>query len=135
MQTAEIPELDASGLRRFGVTTGAIVAGLFGLLFPYLFERPWPAWPWIVFAVLSVWALAAPATLNPLYRAWMRLGMLLGRVTTPVILTLVFFVAILPGSIILRFLRKDFMQRKFEDVPTYRIRSRQPSTENMEKPY
>jgi len=102
---------------------------------PFLFDRPWPIWPWVVLAVLFAWALVAPATLDPFYKSWMKLGLLLGRVTTPVILTLVFLVAILPASILLRLARKDFMRRQFEDSPTYRIKSRQPPAENMEKPY
>jgi hypothetical protein len=135
MHMSEIPELDAGGLRRFGLTTGAILAGLFGVLFPWFFDRPWPVWPWIVFAVLAAWALAAPSTLKYLYKGWMQFGLLLGHVTTPVVLTLVFIVAILPAAMILRILRKDFMRRKFEEAPTYRVKSRQPSPANMEKPY
>jgi Saxitoxin biosynthesis operon protein SxtJ len=131
----EIPQLDANGLRQFGLTTGTIFAGLFGVLFPYLFERPWPIWPWVVFAVLVAWALAAPATLNPLYKGWMRIGLLLGRVTTPVILTVIFIVTILPGSIALRLFRRDYMRRKFDEAPTYRVISKKPSVANMEKPY
>src|SRR5690606_1788145 len=112
MQLNEIPNLNDSELRQFGITTGAIVAALFGLLFPFLFDRPWPIWPWVVLAVLFAWALVAPATLDPFYKSWMKLGLLLGRVTTPVILTLVFLVAILPASILLRLARKDFMRRQ-----------------------
>jgi len=131
----EIPVLDAQGLRQFGLTTGAIIAGLFGLIFPYFFSDSWPVWPWIVFAVLAGWALVAPATLGPLYRGWMRLGLLLGKITTPIVLTLAFIIAILPAAIILRLSRKDPMHRKFDDTKTYRIESRQPSIKNLEKPY
>lgn len=135
MRMSEIPELDANGLRRFGLTTGAVFAGLFGVLFPYVFDRSWPIWPWIVFAVLALWAVVVPVTLNPVYVGWMRIGMLLSRVTTPIILTLVFIVAILPGSIVLRLLGKDFMHRKFDQSASYRVKSKKPSVANMEKPY
>jgi hypothetical protein len=37
-----IPALDRNGLRRFGITTGGIIAALFGLFFPWLLERPIP---------------------------------------------------------------------------------------------
>lgn len=132
---SEIPELDASGLRRFGLTTGAILAVLFGVFFPYIFDRPWPAWPWATFAVLAAWAAIAPSTLRPVYTGWMRLGMLLGKVTTPIIMTLVFVITIVPMALVLRIFRRDFMRRKFDGSPTYRVKSRQPSVENMEKPY
>lgn len=131
----EIPTLDAQGLRQFGLTTGAIIAGLFGLFFPYVLDRAWPVWPWIAFAVLAIWALAAPGTLGPIYKGWMRVGLLLGKVTTPIVLTLVFAIAIFPVAMILRLLRKDPMQRKLGEGETYRVESRQPSIKNLEKPY
>lgn len=131
----EIPVLDAKGLRQFGWTTGAIVAVLFGLFFPYILNLDWPVWPWIIFAILTVWALAAPKTLNPLYKGWMRLGLLLGKITTPIVLTLVFVITILPGAMFMRLLGNDPMRRKFDQAETYRVESRQPSMNNLEKPY
>ena len=38
----KIPVLDRKGLREFGLVTGGIIAGLFGLFFPWLIERPFP---------------------------------------------------------------------------------------------
>ena len=130
-----IPELDVRGLRQFGLTTGAIVATLFGIVLPYVFDRPWPIWPWIVFAILAAWGAIAPSSLRPVYRGWMRIGILIGKVTTPIILTLVFVVAIIPTSLVLRILGKDMMHRKFDQSPSYRVTSKNPSVENMEKPY
>jgi amino acid transporter len=135
MKASDIPELDTRGLREFGLTTGAILVVLFGGVFPYVFDRPWPVWPWIVFAILALWAIVAPNTLKPLYHGWMRLGLLLGKVTTPIIMTLVFAITIVPMALALRLLRRDFMRRKFDDSPSYRVKSRPPSVENMEKPY
>lgn len=135
MQAARIPELDARGLRRFGLTTGGIVAVLFGVLFPLLFAASWPLWPWIIFVLLGIWAIVAPATLDPLYKGWMRVGILLGRITTPIILTLVFAVAFVPAALVMRLLGKDPMRRRFDSTDTYRLKSKNPSSENMEKPY
>lgn len=130
-----IPELDARGLRNFALTTGAILATLFGIAFPYLFSRPWPVWPWVVFAILAVWGITAPNSLRPVYRGWMHVGLLLSKVTTPIILTLVFIIAIIPTAIVLRLLGKDMMRRKTDGSPSYRVASKNPSVENMEKPY
>ena len=49
----DIPELDAAGLRRFALVTGAILAVLFGVLLPWLFGFGFPLWPWIVAGVLA----------------------------------------------------------------------------------
>ena len=40
-----IPELDHTGLREFGLTTGVAVIVIFGLFFPWILGRDWPAWP------------------------------------------------------------------------------------------
>jgi len=132
---SDIPELDKSGLRSFGITTGGIVAVIFGILVPYVLDRAWPMWPWIVAAVLAGWALVAPTTLGPVYRGWMRFGLLAGKIVTPIILTIVYIVTIIPTSIALALMGKDMMRRKFDSGPSYKVRSKQPSVENMEKPY
>ena len=55
--THTIPEPDRKGLRESGLVTGGILAGLFGLFFPWLLETGIPLWPWLVGAVLALWAL------------------------------------------------------------------------------
>lgn len=135
MNVADIPELDAKGLRSFGFTTGAIVAVLFGLVLPYLIGHAWPKWPWIVAGVLFLWAAVLPATLRPVYYGWMRIGLLLGKIMTPLILTLVYAIAVIPTSLCLRLFRKDLLQLKFDGSSSYRVESKKPSVGNMEKPY
>ncbi|MDH3901107.1 MAG: SxtJ family membrane protein [Gammaproteobacteria bacterium] len=86
----EIAELDKPGLRKFGLITGAIVVGLFGLLLPWLLDHHWPVWPWVVAAALWVPALVFPAVLKPVYRGWMKFGAVLGFINTRLILGLFF---------------------------------------------
>lgn len=132
----DIPELDRAGLRKFGLTTGAIVAVLFGLLIPWLISADNPLWPWLIAAPLVLWALVAPATLNPVYRGWMRVGGMIGAVTNRLILGIVFFLILLPMGVIMRLLGRDTMARKFDaHLPSYRIPSRRRSEKNMERPF
>lgn len=132
----DIPELGRSGLRGFGLLLGGMVAGLFGLLFPWLLDRPWPLWPWAVFATLAVWALAIPRSLRPIYRVWMRFGLLLSRITTPVILGLVYFVIVTPMAALLHLRRNDPMARRFDPgARSYRIPSRKAPIKHLEKPF
>jgi len=130
-----IPELDRKGLREFGLVTGAIVAGLFGLFFPWVLERSWPLWPWAIFALLGLWGLIAPLSLRPVYRVWMRFGLLLSKITTPIIMGLVFFVVITPIGLVRRLAGRDSMSRGFDDSSTYRVSSTKPASDNLEKPY
>ncbi len=132
----DIPELDRKGLREFALVTGGIFAGLFGLFFPWLLSRPYPYWPWILAAVLAAWGLVAPMTLRPVYRIWMRFALLLSRITTPLVLGIVYFLVLTPAALIMRLLGKDPMARRFdENAESYRIRSEKSPKEQMERPF
>lgn len=130
-----IPELDRKGLREFGLVTGGIVAVLFGLLFPWLFELSLPVWPWIIFGILGAWGLAAPMSLRPVYRGWMRFGLLLSKITTPIIMGIVFYGVITPFSLVLKILRKDAMRRKLDEGDSYRVTREKIRDDSLEHPY
>ena len=132
----DIPELDRAGLRKFGVTTGAIVAGLFGVFFPWLLNVGFVLWPWVLFAVLAVMGLVAPMSLRPVYQGWMRFGLFMSRFTTPLIMGLVFFLVITPTALIMKLLGKDPMKRELvQDQTTYRVASSKAAREAIERPY
>ncbi len=136
MSNPTIPELDKKGLRQFGLTTGAIVAVLFGLFFPWVFEAGFPLWPWILFGLLAGWAIVAPLSMKPVYRGWMRISILLSKITTPIIMGAVFIFAIVPMSVVLKLTRWDPMKRKFDgDVTTYRVESIKPTKDTLERPF
>ena len=131
-----IPELDRKGLRQFGLVTGGILAALFGLFFPWLLEHAYPYWPWIVGGVLALWALAIPQTLGGFYRKWMQFALLLSRITTPLIMGVVYLLVITPAGLIMRLIGGDPMARRFDsDAESYRIRSKKTPKENMGKPF
>ena len=130
-----IPELDRKGLREFALVTSGVVVGLFGLLLPWLFNLGWPSWPWILAAVLSTLGFIAPMALQPVYKLWMRFGLILSKITTPIIMGLVFFLVITPTGLIRRLLSGDPMTRSFDDGESYRVPSKKAPAKNMERPF
>ena len=130
-----IPELDKKGLREFGLVTGAIVAVLFGLFFPWVLDLPIPPWPWVIAGVLAAMGLVIPMALRPIYKVWMRFGLLMSKVMTPLVLSIVFYIVITPVGLIRRALRKDSLARKYSSDESYRVPSKKAPPENLEKPY
>lgn len=57
-----------------------------------------------VFLLLSIWR---PIWLQPLNRLWTQLGLLLGRIVTPVAMALLFFLIFTPVAFLARLLGKD----------------------------
>lgn len=136
MSVHAIPELDSNGLRRFALVTGTIVVVLFGLLFPWMLDLRIPVWPYVLGGVLALWGLVAPASLKPIYYGWMKFGLLLSRLTTPVVLGFVFYLVIFPIGIAMRLTGRDTMARRLDPgVESYRIPSAKPDKNKMERPF
>jgi hypothetical protein len=73
-------------------------------------------------ALLVVLALAAPALLRWPADAWAALGKLLGRVTTPILLTVVFVVVVVPIGVLMRLFGNDALRlRRDAKATTYWI--------------
>ena len=136
MNNHAIEELDRKGLRNFALTFGAIVVSLFGLFFPWILTSSFPLWPWLLWLFLAAWSVAAPMTLRPFYRAWMKLGLLLSKITTPLVLGIIYYVVITPTGLIAGLFRSDPLQRNCKQASdTFRVESTKKPREHMEKPF
>ena len=132
-----IPTLDNVGLRKFGLTTGAIIVVLFAFLFPWIFDMAaMPLWPWLIAGLLWVPALLIPRVLRPVYTSWMKIGHVIGWVNTRIILGVLFYVLVLPMGLIMRLFGKDPMARKTDrSALSYRVKSVSEPKDRLEKPF
>ncbi len=112
----------------------------FGIVFMVLFAviGLWPlidgaetrVWAFGVAALILTTALIRPTLLTPFNRAWMKFGLLLHKVTNPIIMGLIFFLAVTPSALIMRALGKDPLQRKFDpSAESYWIEREPPGPE------
>lgn len=135
LELHRIPELDRKGLRQFALVSSGVIVGLFGLLLPWLLNRDWPVWPWILAAILVAFGFIAPMTLRHVYKRWMQFGLILSMVTTPIIMGLVFYLMITPIGLIRRLLSDDPLARNFHDGESYRVPCKKTPAKNMERPF
>ena len=126
--------MNAKELRQFGFLFGGFVVAIFGLIFPLLKGRPLPWWPWMVALPFWTLALAAPKSLEPFYRQWMKFGHFMGRVNSTILLTLVYFLLFLPVGIVRRLRGRDPLRLKWDKAAgTYREPSKVIPPANMEE--
>ncbi len=129
-------KLNKKSLREFGLITGGILVGIFGLLLPWLLEHEFPTWPWVVTGILWTLAILLPMSLDPVYRVWMKIGSVLAWINTRIILGIMFYLIFLPVGLVLRLTGKDAMNRKLSKTQdTYRIIHPVPSKNHVEKSY
>ena len=93
--------LTAAEGRRFGLTVG----GAFLVLASLAWWRG-RAHACVAFAaiggLLLLGGLLLPASLGPVFRAWMGLAHLMSRITTPVFLGLLFYLVLMPVGLVMR---------------------------------
>ena len=129
-------DADKKELRQFGLVFATGMALIFGLFLPWLFERPWPLWPWIVAGVFTVTALLLPQALRPVFWLWMKFGHVLGWINTRIILGITFLLLFIPVALVFHLMGKDPMRRRLDpSVSSYRIKSEHLPRERMEKPF
>jgi hypothetical protein len=106
--------------RNFGLVMAA-AAAVFGCL--PLLRLAAPHWWLIAVAVtFAAVALAVPRALHPLNYLWFRLGLLLHRVMSPLIIGAVFFLCVTPIGLIMRLFGKDVLSlRRRADLASYWI--------------
>lgn len=131
----EIGDVSKQELRKFGFIMGGALILLFGLFFPWVFSKSIPLWPWIVAAVFILWALIHPQSMKPVYIVWMKIGGVLGFINTRIILGILFFLIFLPLGMLFKLFGKELIPSKFSDAKSYRVVTRNPSKNHIERPY
>jgi hypothetical protein len=127
-------EINIKGLRDFGFLTGGLTVILFGLLLPWLFSYSIPTWPWIISFLLIGCALVRPLWLRPIYKAWMKIGHILGWVNTRIILGVMYYLIILPIGMIMHLVGYDPMERKKnQSLKSYRKISNKYLKKDLER--
>ena len=131
-----IEKLNKSGLRKFGLTTGALIAVLFGGTLPWMLDYGFPLWPWLLFSLSTIVALAIPMALQPVYLLWMKFGFIMNWINTRLILGLLFYGIFMPVGLLFKFTGRDTMHRKLDkELRSYRKIVEKDSSDNMEHPY
>ena len=106
--------------RSFGFVV-AIVFSAVGLL-PLLGGRPPRWWSLAAAAAVLATALIAPRRLAPFHRAWFRLGLVLHRIVSPVVMAAIYFAVVTPTGLVMRALGKDPLRlRRDPDAESYWI--------------
>lgn len=119
---------EGSSNRSFGVVF-TVVFAVIGL-WPLIAGGAVRLWSLIAAVVFLLAALARPQVLAPLNRLWTRFGLLLQRITNPLIMGLVFYLAVTPTALVMRALGKDLLHRRIDrSAKTYWIDRRPPGPE------
>ena len=111
-------------LREFGFLIGFIFPFLIGWILPLFGGHSFRTWTLFISIPSITLAFTKPILLLYPYKAWMKLGHILGWVNSRIILGLVFFIVLQPIAFIMRILGHDplrtkkFAQESYREIKT-----------------
>jgi len=91
----------------------AVFFFIIGVL-PWFFDHPLRIWSFIVSAAFLAVAFLAPKLLTPLNWFWTRLGLVLHKIVSPLVLGIMFFVVITPMGVVMRLFGKDPLRLRLD---------------------
>ena len=116
----------------------------FGILFFIVFflYGIWPAlssneiriWSLAIGVIFLVLGLLNSKLLTPFNILWVKFGELLGRVISPIVMFIVYFIFVTPLAVIIRLFGKDLLKIKFSKAPSYWI-NREKNIGSMKKQF
>jgi hypothetical protein len=95
---------------------GWLFSAVFALAGGYALWRESRLYPLLLAgaAVLLLLTLFRPRWLAPLNRLWMAVGELFHRIVSPLVLGVIFFAVFTPFGLVMRWMGRDSMKRRFE---------------------
>ena len=73
----------------------------------------------ILFLLTAIITLTKPSLLSPFNRFWMLIGFIIGRVVSPIVLGIIFFLVFSPIAIIMRLFGRDELNLKSKNADTF----------------
>ena len=81
-------------------------------IYPIFFDGNLKIWSLVISIIFLTLGLLNSKILTPFNLLWFKIGMLLGRFISPVVMGLVFFIIVTPTGLIMKLLNKDLLNLK-----------------------
>ena len=97
-------------------------------VYPLINDDSIRIWSLIISLIFLILGLINSNILTPLNQIWFTFGILLGKIISPIIMGIIFFLVVTPTGLIMRILRKDLLNLKFNNSKSYWIEKTGPKS-------
>ena len=119
-------EIKIGSNRSFGIVF--FVVFLLIAAYPLLNQSEIRLWSLLISIIFLILGLLNSKILTPLNKVWFKFGIFLGKVISPLVMGIIFFVVVTPIGIFMRILNKDLLNLKFNKEKTYWIEKNDPKS-------
>ena len=119
-------EIKLPSNRSFGIVFFTVF--LIVCLYPLVNSESIRVWSLIISIIFLVLGLLNSKILAPLNKLWFKFGILLGKIVSPLIMGIIFFLVVTPIGFIMRLLGKDLLNLKYNKKKSYWIEKSGPKS-------
>ena len=119
-------DIKISSNRSFGIVF--FVVFLLIALYPLTYGGEIRIWSLIISILFLILGLLNSKILAPLNKIWFKFGILLGKIVSPLIMGIIFFLVVTPIGFIMRLLGKDLLNLKYNKNKSYWIEKNGPKS-------
>tara|TARA_B100000575_G_scaffold191313_1_gene154373 strand:- start:561 stop:944 length:384 start_codon:yes stop_codon:yes gene_type:complete len=112
-------DIKISSNRSFGIVF--FIVFLLIALYPLIHSEEIRFWSIIISLIFLVLGLLNSKILAPLNKLWFKFGIFLGKIISPLIMGIIFFLVVTPIGILMRLLGKDLLNLKHNKNKSYWI--------------
>ena len=109
---------------------GFVFAALFFLIgiYPIIYSEELRIWSLIIATLFLFLGAINSKILNPLNFLWFKFGMYLGKIISPLIMGIIFFLVVTPIGLLMKIFKKDLLNLKYNSNKTYWIKKTGPKS-------
>ena len=119
-------EIKISSNRSFGIVF--FIFFLSVALYPLFNNEDLKLWSLIISIIFLILGLLNSKVLTPLNRIWFKFGIILGKIVSPFVMGIIYFLIVTPIGLIMRLFRKDLLNLKYDNKNTYWIEKTGPKS-------
>ena len=102
---------------------GLVFFGFFLIVsfWPLLHENEIRIWSLIISLIFLILGILNSKHLTPLNKVWTKFGLLLGKIVSPIVMGIIFFIVITPIGFIMKLFGQDLLNKKYSQNSSYWI--------------
>ena len=119
-------DIKISSNRSFGIVF--FIVFLLVSIYPLINDEEIRIWSLIISLIFLFLGLLNSQILTPLNQIWFKFGIFLGKIVSPLVMGIIFFLVVTPTGIIMRILKKDLLNLKYSEDKSYWIKKKGPKS-------
>ena len=119
-------DIKISSNRSFGIVF--FIVFLLIAFYPLISQGEIRIWSVLISLFFLILGIINSKILTPLKKVWFKFGIYLGKLISPVVMGIIFFLVVTPIAFLMRMLKKDLLNLKFNKNSSYWIEKTDPKS-------